>query len=432
MRRGLIAWLLLLFGGLASTASAQSAADPLRARAAALVDLLNGKAEPERLFSKAFLAQVPSAQVKTISRQLTEQFGSARSIERIEPKSRVSGTVFVEYERGTLQLELAVEPQPPHLIQGLLVVGTKVKDDSFGRIIEELKRLPGQTSFAVARLEDAGPVLLARHEATRPLAVGSVFKLFLLAELDRSIRAGERRWSDVVPLTHRSLPSGFLQDWPLGTPLTLQTLAGLMISQSDNSATDTLLHALGREKVETMLRTIGVAADPRNRPFLSTMEAFALKGGDPALARTWQSGGEQQRRVSLQQLAGIGADRIDVARLNAQPNLIDSAEWFASADDGIRTVDWLRRNGSKEALDILAINPGIARSSAARFGYLGYKGGSETGVVAMAYLVQDRSGTWHAITGSWNNPAAPVDEDRFALRLSRALALLDRQAPKAN
>ncbi len=431
MRRGLLAWLLVLFGGLASTASAQSTPDPLRARAEALIGVLNGKSEPERLFSKAFLAQVPSAQVKDISRQLTEQFGRAGAIERIQPKSRVSGTIFVEYERGTLQLELAVEPQPPHLIQGLLVVGTKVKDDSFGRIIEELKRLPGRTSFVVARLGEAGPTMLATHEPARPMAVGSLFKLFLLAELDRSIRAGERRWSDVAPLTHRSLPSGFLQDWPLGTPLTLQTLASLMISQSDNSASDTLLHLLGRERVEAMLRTIGVAADPRNRPFLSTMEAFALKGGDSALAKAWHSGSEDQRRALLQQIAGIGADRIDVARLNARPNLIDSAEWFVSGEDSVRTLDWMRRNGSKEALDILAINPGIVRSSAARFDYLGYKGGSETGVVAMTYL-KDRSGTWHAVAGSWNNPAAPVEEERFALLLARAIALLDPKAPAPN
>ncbi len=48
---------------------------------------------------------------------------------------------------------------------------------------------------------------MAAHEAARPLAIGSTFKLFLLAELSRSIHAGERKWTDVVPLDRRSLPS---------------------------------------------------------------------------------------------------------------------------------------------------------------------------------------------------------------------------------
>jgi hypothetical protein len=87
-------------------------------------------------------------------------------------------------------------------------------------------------------------------------------------------------------------------------------------------------------------------------------------------------------------------------------------------------MDWLRRNGSKETLDILAINPGIGRPAAARFAYVGYKGGSETGVIAMSFLVRSRSGTWHAVAASWNNPAAKVEEDRFVLLVSRAVALL--------
>jgi hypothetical protein len=423
----LLAWLLLIFGGLASSpAAAQPAGapEPLRAKAEALIGVLNGKSEPERLFAKAFLAQVPPLQVKAISQQLTAQLGPARAVQRIEAKSAISGSVFIECERGTLQLELAVEPQPPHLIQGLLVVGTSVKGDSLTKIAEELKTLPGRTSLAVARLGDAAPALLASHEARRPMAVGSAFKLFILAELDRSIRAGERKWSDVVPLTHRSLPSGFLQDWPPGSQLTLQTLAALMISQSDNTATDTLLHLLGREKVEAMLETLGLQAPQRNRPFLSTMEAFALKGGDPALAKAWLAAKEPQRRALLAQLGRFGADRIDIARLNSKPNLIDSVEWFVSAEDLIRTLDWLRRNGSKEALEILAINPGIGRPAAAQFGYVGYKGGSETGVIAMSFLVRSRSGAWHAIAAAWNNPAAKVEEDKFVLLVSRAVALL--------
>ena len=75
----------------------------------------------------------------------------------------------------------------------------------------------------------------------------------------------------------RSLPSGVLQSWPAGTPMTVESLAILMISQSDNTAADRLLHLLGRERVESRTRVAGNTHVARNTPFLTTREMFALK-----------------------------------------------------------------------------------------------------------------------------------------------------------
>jgi len=52
------------------------------------------------------------------------------------------------------------------------------------------------------------------------MAVGSAFKLAILAALDDQIAAGKHRWDEVVTLQHdwKSLPSGELQNWPDGTP----------------------------------------------------------------------------------------------------------------------------------------------------------------------------------------------------------------------
>ena len=111
--------------------------EPLRTRAEALVDLFNGTIKPETLFSPAFLREVPAAQLTTIAGQVREQLGAARSLAGIEARSAHAGSVSLEFERGTLQLELAVDPQPPHLIQGLLIVGSQVKNDSFARIVAE-------------------------------------------------------------------------------------------------------------------------------------------------------------------------------------------------------------------------------------------------------------------------------------------------------
>jgi hypothetical protein len=87
-------------------------------------------------------------------------------------------------------------------------------------------------------------------------------------------------------------------------------------------------------------------------------------------------------------------------------------------------MDWLRLNGGKEAIDILAINPGIGSAAASNVAYLGYKGGSETGVMNMTFLVRGKSGQWYAVSGGWNDARAAVDENRFVGLMRRAVSLL--------
>jgi beta-lactamase class A len=417
--RTIIAALLLTVGS-AGWAEATPSAQ-FRTRAEGLVGLFNGKTKAEALFSPAFLAAVPAAQVNAISQQLRGQLGAARKVAKIEASSATAGVVFLDFEKGILQLRMNIAPSPPHLIEGLLVTGTQVKGDSLAAVAAELKTLPGQTSFAVARLGEGAPVTEIGHEAARPLAIGSTFKLFLLAELSRSIKAGERSWGDVVKLDRRSLPSGFLQGWPEGAPMTLYSLAALMISQSDNTATDTLLHVLGRERVEQLLPALGLKAPERNRPFLSTFEAFALKAADPA---AWAGAEEAKRRALLADYAKLRPSDIALEKLGGGPKRIDTIEWFASADDLVRTMDWLRLNGGKEVMDILAINPAIGSAAATGVDYLGYKGGSETGVMNMTFLVRGKSGQYYAVSGGWNDVRAAVDESRFVGLMRRAVSLL--------
>ena len=421
----LAAAFLMLMVGNGSALAQMNPSPELRDRAQSLVSLFNRQAQPAQIFSPTFLKQVPAAQMEGIVRQLGEQLGSAKAIGDVQARSRTQGLVTLQFEKGLLRLNLAVAAAKPHLIEGVLITGTELAGDSLDKVMAELKALPGETGFAVAKLGDGNPALLASHQVERPLAIGSTFKLFLLAELSRSVSAGKHKWTDVARLERRSLPSGFLQNWPKGAPLTYYSLAALMISQSDNSATDSLLVALGREKVEALLPILGVRAADRNRPLLATMEAFALKAGPDAKAsREWASATEVRKRGILPGLAATPHDQIDGARLTGGPNAIDTVEWFAAPEDLVRTMDWLRRNGGREALDILAINPGIGAGMAAQQAYIGYKGGSEIGVINMTFLVRTRSDVWHVVSGSWNDPKAPLDEQKFVSLMTRAVSLL--------
>ena len=298
------------------------------------------------------------------------------------------------------------------------------RTDTLAIVARDLSGLPGETSMAVATLDGPSPTFGISHEAEQPLAVASAFKLFILAELARSVQAGERKWTDVVPLDRQSIPTGILQRWPKSSPMTVHTLAGLMISVSDNSASDTLLHLLGREKVEAMLRKIGVRDPARLRPLLDTREAALIKAGrDGTLRSRWATAREAERRAILRELANTPAADIDIRTLSSAPIAIESVEWFASTADLVRVLNWLRLHGGKETVDLLAINPGPPREPG-EFGFLGYKGGSETGVINMNFLIRSKNGGWRAVSMTWNDPAKAIDETRFLALINRVLTLL--------
>jgi beta-lactamase class A len=418
----LTAWAALLF--LSGPAAAQEPSPALRDRADGLVAMIRTQSDPAALFSPAFLAQVPPAQIRTIATQLVGQYGAVRGLGPIRPRSPESGQIDVEFERATVHMTLVVDAREPHLIGGLLITGADMRGDSMAAILAEVRALPGQTGLAVARLGDGPPAIEASLEPDRPLAIGSTFKLFILAELDRQVRAGERRWSDVVALDRYSIPSGTLQAWPAGSPLTLHSLAAMMISVSDNTATDMLLHVVGRENVERMMARIGVAAAARNRPLLSTLELARLKTGPAAALAAWRAADEAGRRALLAaDRAAADGRAIDITRFAGNPAALD-VEWYASPADLVRTMDWLRREGSDTARAILAINGGVGAELRGQLAYAGFKGGSEPGVISLSWLVRNRAGAWYAVTAAWNNSAAPVEEGRLVALMARAIQLL--------
>ena len=406
-------------------AATQAASPALRAGAERVVALLKGEAQPSAIFTPAFLAQVPEAQIRGVIAQFTAQYGAVRGLEGIEAASAEAGVIHIRYERALVHMQLAIQPAPPHLIQGVQLTGADMEGDSMAAVLAELTALPGQVSFAVARLGDGAPVLTASLGPDRALAIGSTYKLFILAELSRQVQAGQRRWSDVVPVDRRSLAGGTIGGFPQGAPVTLHTLASLMISISDNSATDILLHTLGRENVERTMAAMGVSDPARNRPLLSTLELGLLKVAPANAFALWQQADEATRRQLLaNDYAARDPSRINIALFAGNPLRIDSVEWFASAADLARVMDWLRRNADDTARAIMAINPGLPPQQRGAHAYTGYKGGSEPGVANLTYLVRTRAGVWHAVSLGWNNPAAPVDENRLGGLAARVVLLL--------
>ena len=418
--RALTLWLVALVVALLPVgAVAQGVADPaLRAKADALVAILDGRGAYDTYFAASFRDKVPQAQFATIVAQLKATLGAPQTIESLTATSAWSADLVVGYARGTASVRLALDPAAPHAATGLLITGTAARDDSLAKIEAEFRALPGASGFGLYALGDGKPQLILDYRADIAAPLGSAFKLWVLAELARQVAADERHWAEVVKVGAPSLPSGVLQTWPVGSPVTLQTLATLMISISDNTATDTLLTTLGRAKVDAMAEGAGGSV-----PVMTTREMFALKD-DPALAKQWAAGSVVGRRALLVDHAvKIATTKLDMSVFAGKPVAVDSVEWFASPAAMAGLLDRLCA-ADDTTRAILAVNAGVDPGIAARFRYVGFKGGGEPGVLSLNYLVHAKDGRWDAATGNWHRADDAVNELRFAGLMGRALAVL--------
>ncbi len=107
--------------------------------------------------------------------------------------------------------------------------------------------------------------------ADQPRSLGSLFKLYVLGAVAQEVKLGRLAWDDELTITdeRKSLPSGELQDRPDGSKVAVKDAAKLMISISDNTATDLLIDRVGKPVVEGVIRSWSSHAD-RNIPLLTT------------------------------------------------------------------------------------------------------------------------------------------------------------------
>lgn len=372
---------LFLFGVLWAVAQA-----PLSPRAA-LERLFTERPAKAEWFAPIFLQQVPLAQVEAILQQLLGGLGRYEGVEPDGPNFRVN------FERGVVPAQISLDSEGR--IQGLFFRPPQPKAAlTPEQLLAEYRKLPGEVSVLVLE----GPQERLGLNADRALAVGSSFKLAVLEALRQQIEAGQRRWGDTVPLRPgwKSLPSGTLQNLPDGTSLSLEQYATQMISISDNTATDALISIVGRAEVEKL--------SPRNRPFLTTREAFVLKNPQN---REWLEryrANPSERAALLPQLARLPLP--DVSVFAGGPVALD-VEWFFS------TRELCALMSRVQALPLMSLNPGLANPT--DWQRVAYKGGSEPGVLNLTTWLTAKDGRQYCVSATWNNPQARLDENQFFL-----------------
>lgn len=130
--------------------------------------------------------------------------------------------------------------------------------------------------------------------------MGSTFKLYVLGTLWKKVKTGDPAWywsrSLALREEWRSFPDGEMVGWPAGSRLSLFELARKMIVESDNTATEHLFQALGRQEIAVTAREMGLLnPHPGNQPFLSATELIKLKRGQPSLVEPYAKAGTEER-----------------------------------------------------------------------------------------------------------------------------------------
>jgi beta-lactamase class A len=364
---------------------------------AALERLFTSEQIQTEWFAPEFLAQVPIEQVRKIITDVKSQLGSYQAGQKSDRD------YLVVFNQGSVTAKIVLNPKGQ--ISGLLFQSPQAKVASLEDAIAQFKALPGKVSVLVRE----GKTTKAALNPQTPLAVGSAFKLAVLKAFRSEINSGKRSWKDVVQLrSHsKSLPSGILQTWADGSYLTVQTLAALMISISDNTATDTLINLIGRQVIEM--------ESPRNRPFLNTRELFILKGKENRdLLKRYQTSNEAQRRGILEELTKKPLPNVsDFEGVN--PVALD-VEWFFTASELCGLMEQVAD------LPLMSINPGVVNPS--YWQKVAFKGGSEPGVLNLTTWLQAKNGKNYCVVATWNNNNAPVEESRFTALYSSAVAQL--------
>lgn len=263
--------------------------------------------------------------------------------------------------------------------------------------------------------------LLAGHGLVDPVPVASAFKLWVLDAVARSVASGDLEWETPVTIRDalRSDPSGEVYGYPTGQQVTVLQLARLMISISDNTAADHLIDLIGRDAIGDVIRELAPDGASLTLPLLTTADMARLKFVHPDLGREYAGLPQGARAEFLTTLPERGPfpwpddpsaiNEIDLTT----PSMIDEIDWFASGTDICRTMAdlaRLSRAAGLEPLDgILGANPGLPPGHARAWDDAWFKGGSEPGVVYLAYrLATDKLD--RVVVIALSDPEAPLEE----------------------
>lgn len=382
------------------------------------------------VFAPSFLNAIPAEALNNIFLSLYEQLApvSAWQIER----NRLDHLVVVTSSPAGAFVRAEIATDASGRINTLFFTLAPESDPSLGTfegIEAALRKVAANVHVVVADLATTGCAPRNAVAADVPMPLGSAFKLYVLAAAAAAVEGGTLSWSHKIAIRDdwKSLPSGTFQNLAAGTDRTLVEYASNMMAGSDNTATDHLIHTVGRSSVEAHQSLAGHSAPQLNVPFLTTRELFILKWGETRETHAaYANGNEAERRALLSALAQQPLP--SVTAVDPKVPVATNLEWFATPMDICRVFHHLKLQSETATgaplRGILSKNPGIDVRNLYR--YVGFKGGSEPGVLSLNWLLQREDGQWQVVSLGLSDGARPISEwaaTHHALALLRLAAM---------
>lgn len=381
-------------------------------------------------FVPEFIEQVPYDTFIELTDQIASE-GTGWAVFETETQGSDNAIVLVSPVAGAPVLRVLMNIDSSGVIDGLFVQPGEPPTldnppESYAEAFEQLEAL-GTAGVLVAETTDGRCDPVAALEPDRALPIGSMFKLYVLGALADQVASGTVAWDDVIVLEERlySHPSGETQNADPGSEVSVYELAELMISISDNTATDHLIALVGRDAVEEVQIEMGHSNPDLNIPFLTTRELFQLKLGDLSALSDYVDMDQSGRRSVLDRLATEPLPAIGLASFTS-PILPLDAEWFASPTDLCAAWVGLAQRASapdlEEIANIVSVNPGIPDESDT-WNEIWFKGGSEPGVLGLSWYLSV-GGRSFVVGGMVANPDEAFDQTEASLLLGAVRDLL--------
>ncbi len=131
----------------------------------------------------------------------------------------------------------------------------------------EIRAFPGESSVWI---EDLSTGWVAAYQEDRPFPAASVVKVPILVTCLRQAAEGEMNLSEPVTLLGRDKVngSGVLKGMPNGSRLTVARLVELMVTRSDNTATNLLISRLGMDNLNRSFLEMGLTGTRLSRKMM--------------------------------------------------------------------------------------------------------------------------------------------------------------------
>ncbi len=340
-----------------------------------------------------FLSKLPTEKLVGILQGFKDQEGKCLNIEKVDAKNFLYTT---DKSQRAMQLYLDKNEK----IRGLWFGNATSYGEKLSVVKDELKKLPGKVSLSYLK---NGKAEILSLNPDLPLAIEMSSSLYLLKLLSQRVKKTKLKWNSSIKLKNelKSIPGGRLYEWPNRAPVTVQTLATMLMAYSDQSAYDHIHNLVGRKALEK--------ASSKNKPFLRTMDYHKLRG-DKVVGYSKKK--IKEKRDLLKALQKKSIEELSTVDSAFE---IDSIGWFATTRELCQLLHSIRNE------PYAGVNPGLAQ----RGGWekAAFKMGRAPGVVQYSQLVIPKgSKDSFCVSITWNYSGGDMEPSKIDSLLSRILS----------